>query len=55
MIKVLEMYAGVLRQTTTTPNDPNCKYITAHEDDNKKEDNQWEKDGFIRNGPMFLL
>ena len=24
---------GVLRPTTTTPNDPNRKYITAHDDD----------------------
>ena len=29
----------VLRPTTTTPNDPNRKYITAHGDNNKEEDN----------------
>ena len=29
---------GVLRPTTTTPNDPNRKYITAHGDDNNKQE-----------------
>lgn len=31
---------GLLRPTTTTPNNPNRKYITAHGDDNDKEDNE---------------